>query len=102
MLRLLRLFLGLLPRSLRYRKNLLLENLALRQQLAVLKAKHPGPKVQIADRAFWVVLRRFWPDWKRALMLVSARDGHWMAQGRIQTLLESTFTEATSSRQKAD
>jgi len=40
------------------RSDLLLENLALRQQLAILTAKRPRPRMRTADRFFWVVLRR--------------------------------------------
>lgn len=52
----------------RSRRDLLLENLALRQQLAVLKARHPQPRLAAPDRLFWVVLRRFWSGWKQALL----------------------------------
>jgi hypothetical protein len=34
---------------------LLLENLALRQQLTVLKRKHPKPKLRVLDKLFWVI-----------------------------------------------
>jgi hypothetical protein len=37
-------------------RDLVLENLALRQQLAVFKRRHPRPKLQPADRLFWVWL----------------------------------------------
>ena len=37
---------------------LALENLVLRQQLAVLKHRHPRPRLTDADRLFWVVLSR--------------------------------------------
>ncbi len=50
---------------------LLLENLALRQQLAVLKRKHPRPKLAVFDRLFWVLARRFWSGWKQALIVVT-------------------------------
>ena len=46
------------------RSDLLLENLALRQQLAILTAKRPRPRMRAADRFFWVALRRLWPRWK--------------------------------------
>jgi hypothetical protein len=46
------------------------ENLALRQQLAVFKRKHPQPRLAASDKLFWVALRRLWPGWKRALILV--------------------------------
>jgi hypothetical protein len=57
-------------RYFRYRRDLVLENLALREQLGVLKRKHPQPRLAASDRLFWVVLRRRWPEWKRALILV--------------------------------
>ena len=50
---------GVLIRIFRSRRNLLLENLALRQQLTVLKRKHPKPKLRMLDILFWVVTRRF-------------------------------------------
>ena len=49
---------------------MLLEILALRQQLAVLNAKRPRPKLKFPDKLFWIVLRRLWTGWKRALLLV--------------------------------
>ena len=70
MLRLLWLLFVLAARSVRFRRDLLLENLALRQQLAALKRRHPQPRFRVADKLFWVMLRRLWPGWKRALVLV--------------------------------
>jgi hypothetical protein len=70
MLRLLRLLFVLLVRSAHSRRDLLLENLALCQQLAVLKQRHPQPRFAAPDKLFWLILRRFWPGWKRALILV--------------------------------
>src|ERR1700736_630195 len=46
-----------------------LENLTLRQQLAVLKRKHPRPRLPL-DKLFWVLVRRLWSQWKEALFLV--------------------------------
>jgi putative transposase len=70
MLRALRLLLVLLTRSFRSRRDLLLENLALRQQLAVLKTRHPQPRLAAPDRLFWVILRQLWLGWKQALLIV--------------------------------
>ena len=56
--------------SLKSQRELALENLALRQQLAVLKRKTKRPKLTKADRAFWVALCGLWPDWQNALILV--------------------------------
>lgn len=70
MLCLLRLILVLFIRFFSSRRDLLLENLALRQQLVGLKQRHPRPQVSISDKLFWVILRRFWPEWRHALILV--------------------------------
>ena len=70
MLRTLKLLFDLIVRSYCSRSDLLLENLALRQQLAVLKRRHPQPRFAAHDKLFWVILRRLWPDWRRALILV--------------------------------
>src|SRR3954463_10058400 len=53
--------------------QLRLENLALRQQLTVLRRSAPKRlKLTRADRIFWVWLRRVWGDWKSVLMIVKA------------------------------
>ena len=51
-------------------KEVALENLALRQQLAVMKRQCPRPRLRGADRWFWVGLLRAWPNWRKALLLV--------------------------------
>ena len=54
--------------------QLRLENLALRQQLIVLRRSAPKRlRLTPADRIFWVWLRRLWRDWKSALMIVKPR-----------------------------
>src|ERR1700747_2910995 len=63
--------LGLLPRTFRSHRSLLLEKLARRQQLAVLKRKHPRPPMGAVDKIFWVFVRRFWDAWKQPLVLVN-------------------------------
>ena len=45
----------------RTREELLIENLALRQQVAALKKERPRPALDDFDRAFWVALRTSWP-----------------------------------------
>jgi putative transposase len=70
MFNLFRLWFEAIPRVFRTRRSLMLENLALRQQLAVLKRKHPRPKLGPLDKLFWVLARRFWSQWKEALFLV--------------------------------
>src|SRR5215471_9759340 len=71
MFRYIELWFGLLTRCLQSHRSLLLENLALRQQLAVLKRKHSRPRMGAVDRIFWVFARRFWGAWKQSLVLVN-------------------------------
>ena len=63
--------------------QLRLENLALRQQLTVLRRSAPQRlKLTRADRIFWVGLRHLWSDWKSALMIVKAETVvAWQRQG---------------------
>ncbi len=56
--------------SLKSQRELALENLAFRQQLAILHRKTKRPKLTKADRAFWVALCSLWPHWQSALILV--------------------------------
>jgi putative transposase len=68
---LLRLFFGLVRRSLGSRRDLLIENLVLRQQLSVLKRRNHRRKVPAIDKLFWVLTRRIWSSWKRSQIMVS-------------------------------
>ena len=70
MLRFLSSIVALLRALLRSRGDLALENLALRQQLAVFKLKTPRPRLRPVDRILWVLLRRIWPRWQDALIIV--------------------------------
>jgi len=51
-------------------RDLALENLALRQQLAIFKRRHPRPSLRPTDRIFWVWLSRIWAGWREALIIV--------------------------------
>ena len=52
------------------RASLVAENLALRQQLVALRRESPRPRLRRRDRVLWVLLRRIWPGWRDALILV--------------------------------
>ena len=52
------------------RLTLAAENLALRQQLAVLHQSVPRPKLRRRDRRFWVWLSRLWANWRSVLVIV--------------------------------
>jgi len=54
----------------RTREELLIENLALRQQVAAPKKERSRPVLDDLDRAFWVALRTAWPGWTSRLVIV--------------------------------
>jgi putative transposase len=70
MLQILRLVLGTITRLFSTRRSLLLENLALRQQLVVFKRRRCKPRLSLSDKVFWVAARQVWSDWKQSLILV--------------------------------
>jgi hypothetical protein len=70
MLKWLEIVVGTLRSVLRPQRELALENLVLRQQLAILKHRHPRPRLTDADRLFWVVLSRIWSGWRGGLHIV--------------------------------
>ena len=85
------------------RADLILENLALRRQLAVLRRKHPRPRLRASDRVFWLALRRCWPRWKETLAMVQPetvirwhREGfrrYWRWKSRRRAGRPSTTAE---------
>lgn len=67
----------LVPRS-----KLAMENIALRQQLAVYKQSLKRPKLRPRDRIFWVCLSRLWSNWRSALCVVQPETViRWHRQG---------------------
>ena len=85
-------WLGILLRTsrsaVRTRGELALENLALRQHLAVWKARQPRPRLTERDRIFWVVLARLWKNWRSSLGAGgAARDRGAVAPPGLQALL---------------
>ena len=82
MLKWLGILLGTLKSALRSRRELALENLALRQQLAAVKLRHPKPRLTDTDRLFWVLLSRVWKNWRTSLHLVQPGTVvRWHRQG---------------------
>jgi hypothetical protein len=89
MLNIMRLCLGTIARLFCARRSLLLENLALRQQLAVFKRRHPRTRLTFLDKLFWVAARQIWSDWKQFLIVVLHRRS--MAAIRVCALLALNF-----------
>ena len=66
----------------RGKRALLLENLALRQQLVVYKRAQKRPSIRSTDRTFWVWLSKLWEDWRAPLLLVRPETIiRWHRQG---------------------
>jgi len=69
----LRHLIGWIDSAFRPREDLILENLALRQQLLALHAKRPRRRLSAPHTLFWVALRRLWSGWRGPLILVTPR-----------------------------
>ena len=88
------------------RASLALESAALRQQLTIYQRAHGRPQLRKQDRAFWVILRRLWCGWDRALIVVKPETviaWHRQASGCSGTVARAVarsagpaFTAATS------
>jgi hypothetical protein len=50
--------------------DLIAENLALRQQLIVLRRRTGRPRLRKSDRIFWLWLARSWARWRDCLIVV--------------------------------
>ena len=68
------------------RRDLVLENLALRQQINVLQRGVARPALLDRDRVFWIALSRLWSSWRGALAIVKPEllfDGIGRVSARI-------------------
>ena len=64
------------------RATLVAENLALRQQLAVLHRNAGRPRLRRRDRIFWVWMSKLWTGWRSTLVLVQPNTVvRWHRQG---------------------
>jgi putative transposase len=82
MVRWLRILFGTLKSCVRTHRELALENLALRQQLAIWKTREPRPRLTEMERLFWVFLSRVWTNWRHSLHVVHPETVvRWHRQG---------------------
>src|SRR6266851_9699453 len=86
MLNIMRLCLGTIARLFCARRSLLLENLALRQQLAVFKRRHPRTRLTFLDKLFWVAARQICSDWGPAVSKQSRYQRTWRMFRRPRNL----------------
>ena len=95
---------GFILRLLRSRRDLLFENLVLRQQLTVLKRRR-RPTLRASDKLFWLLVRRVWKGWQQSLAIVTPatvvrwhRAGFrlywvWLSQHRVRAGRKPTNRE---------
>src|SRR5262247_1923208 len=51
-------------------KQVALENIALRHQLAVFTREKKRPRLRDRDRLFWIALKKIWRNWRTALIFL--------------------------------
>jgi hypothetical protein len=113
MIRWFRILLETLGSIVRTHRELALENLALRQQLAVWKARQPRPRWTGTDRIFWVLLSRLWKNWRTSLQVVRPETvvrwhrhgfrGYWAWKSRRRRRASMSLVDARpqAARQEA-
>lgn len=73
---------------LRRRRDLALENLALRQQLLVLSRSSRRVRFKPGDRRFWSRLTQQWTSWRSTLVLVQPDTRRPLAPPRLAAVLD--------------
>lgn len=83
---------GALGSALRARGDLVLENLALRQQLAIFKHRDPRLRLTHPERLFWIALSRVWSRWREALLVVKPGNRRGLAPLGFPPVLDLAFS----------
>jgi hypothetical protein len=96
MLLLLRLLIVLFSRFFRSRRDLVLENLAVRQQPGVFKQKNSQPRFAITDKLFWVMLGRLAAGFDRS----PTADCRALALDRLWVVLDLALAASDPSGKK--
>ncbi len=71
----------------RSQRQLVLENLALRQQVVILRQSVKKPRPSVADKLFWIIFSRYVDGWRKILMLLYAGIGRasaFIGVGRVE------------------
>jgi hypothetical protein len=76
--------------------------LALRQQLAVLKSRNRRPRLSAPDRLFWVLARRCWAGWRKALIVVTPDTVVRWHRAGFRLYLDVAVAESSPGGPEAD
>ena len=101
MFRLVRLFVESFARLLYSRRDLMLENLVLRQQLAVFKSRNRRPRLATVDKLFWVLTQRVWAGWKKRTDCGHPRNRSPLASCRLSPVLGMALPSQSSTREES-
>ena len=63
-------FLKIVQTLFKSKKDLILENVSLKQQLSIYQIKKISPKLTNVDRLFWIALKQVWEKWRDHLIIV--------------------------------
>ena len=78
----LRCLLWVIAAAIRPKVLLVADNLCLRQQLVVLQRRKPRPRLEDADRRFWMLACRWFASWRTSLLIVKPETVlRWHRQG---------------------
>jgi hypothetical protein len=78
----LRCLLWVIAAAIRPKALLVADNLCLRQQLVVLQRRMPRPRLEGADRRFWILACRWFSGWRTSLLIVKPETVlRWHRQG---------------------
>jgi len=80
--------------ALRGHRELVLENLALRQQLAAFH-RTTRSRLRARDRLFWRALARSWRHWRTALIVVQPGHRHPLASRLASPPMDATLAPST-------
>src|SRR2546429_3059032 len=78
------------PAWVRPRQDLVVENLLLRHQLAVLTRPtrtRPRARLRLWYKVLWILARRFYAGWREQLTFVTPDTGRPVASGRLAPVL---------------
>jgi hypothetical protein len=81
--------------ALRGHRELVLENLALRQQLTAMKRSANRPRLERGDRLFRIALARVWQNWRTALVVVQPDAVVGVASRPAPPAMDPTFQTPT-------
>jgi hypothetical protein len=94
--------LRLLPFLIGGHRQLAVENLALRQQLAVYKRRLPRPRLRPTERLFWAGLATVWTGWRQTLMIVSPETVLRWQRRRLRAYWTQLSGRSTGGRPPVD